>query len=505
MVLEMKATYRPYVFLAAGVLIGAVAFAALNKSALAQKTYEYQPLQRTASMPVAPQLESGDLKSLDQFYAELSDYAGEAVVHITVNGESRGRVSMTQGGEGSGFILSSDGWIVTNDHVVRTANEVTVVLADGRELSGKVTRANDESLDIALVKVDAKNLPVLKFANSDGVRPGQMVIAVGSPFGLENTVTFGHVSATGRLGMAGDGVQAPRVYTGMIQTDAAINPGNSGGPLININGEVIGVNTSIHSTSGSNSGIGFAIPANIVRVVANELINTGKFDRGLLGVIPRDLKPFEIKERNGLVGAYISEVPAGNGADKAGIKPGDVIVKIDDERVANEVDLRVALYKRSPEDTVSVTYVRDGGEKVAKLKLVAPVQVAQQPQRDERVSPFGEMPNFPEFPDFPQQQPQRPKLGVYLYDVDEATREQYKLPNGLDGAVIYRVAEGSVAEAAGLKPGDVITRLGDKKITTSENVMEAMNGFKLGQEVSVEYVRIEQEKAVERTKRVRLK
>jgi serine protease Do len=290
----------------------------------------------------------------------------------------------------------------------------------------------------------------------------------------------------------------------VIQTDASINPGNSGGPLINVKGEVIGVNTSIYSTSGASAGIGFAIPANVVRTVSNELIKTGKFDRGLMGIEPRDLKPFEVKERNGLVGALVQRVVPGDGADKAGLKPGDVITKIDDEKITNEIDLRVALYKRAPSQKVDVTYVREGDERSATLTLKAP-QVAekQQPQPQiDRNNPFREMPNFPEVPEFSNG---RPKLGVYLYEVDETSREQYSLPNGLEGAVIYRISPGSIAEKSGFKPGDVITALGSNKVTSSEDVVNAMNGAEAGQEITVKYTRVVDGRAVERSVKVTLK
>jgi serine protease Do len=454
-------------------------------------------MQQTSSVHQPPTAPSSDLKALDQFYAELSEYASEAVVHVRAGG--RDRSGMVQSGDGSGFVLTEDGWIVTNDHVVSRSNEVTVVLADGRELPGKVHRTGDPNLDVAMVKVEAKNLPVLKFADSNTVKPGQIVIAVGSPFGLENTVTFGHVSAIGRLGQAGDGWSEVRYYSGMIQTDASINPGNSGGPLINVNGEVIGVNTSIYSTSGASAGIGFAIPSNVVRAVANELSKTGKFDRGMLGLVPRDMKPFEVKER-GVMGAFVNQLAPGDAAEKAGIKVGDVIVGVDGEKVSNEIDLRVALYKRSPNDKVQVTYLRDGDQKTAQITLKAPEPVVAQNQRPQ--PQFREMPDFPQAPDFFNE---RPKLGVYLYDVDEATREQYGLPGGLEGAVIYRVAEDSLAEKAGLKTGDVIVAVNGTATKSGEAVVNAVSAAEVGKDLVIKYVRVEDGKAVERTARVRLR
>ena len=489
---------RTLLVLACGVVIGGAAIFAFQKNADTPELTYHAPL-RPASFQAEPGTISG-LKELDAMFTELSSFTSEAVVHIQVRPDRRQQFSGMMGGDGSGLIISANGWIVTNDHVVRDANEVNVILADGRELSGKVTRVNDDGLDIALIKVDAANLPVLEFADSDAVKPGQMVLAVGSPFGLENTVTFGHVSAIGRIGQASDGVQAPRQYSGMIQTDASINPGNSGGPLVNVDGLVVGVNTSIYSTSGSSSGIGFAIPSNIVRAVANEVIQTGKFDRGLLGVIPRDLKPYESRKLK-IVGAYIDSAEAA--AAKSGLKQGDVITRIGDRPVSNEVDLRVALYEKSPNDKVDVTYVREGKEHTTKVTLSAPQAVAQpqpQPEIQQQRPPMNEEPDLRNL--FPQE---RPMLGVFLYEVDETTRDQYGLPGGLDGALIYRVRQGSVAERAGLQIGDVIVALGDTKVTESQAVVEFINRAKLGDEVLVKFVRMENGKAVEKTVRIRLR
>lgn len=495
---------RPFVLATVGVIAVGGIVLALNKGAKSNGTLVYTPNLQPVSLGntegTAP-----SLKALDEMFTTLASTTSEAVVHIAVRPDRAERYAGQMGGDGSGLILTDDGWIVTNDHVVRSSSEVNVILADGRELKGKVTRVNDEQLDLALVKVDAANLPTLRFADSDSVKPGQMVLAVGSPFGLENTVTFGHVSAIGRIGMASDGFSAPRNYSGMIQTDASINPGNSGGPLINVDGHVVGINTSIYSSTGTSSGIGFAIPANVVRAVVNEVIQTGKFDRGLMGVEPRDLKPYEQKEWN-LMGAFVARLSSGGPAEKAGLQAGDVVTKIDGQAIRNEVDLRVALYEKSPKDQVEVTYVRDGSTKTTKLSLVAPQVVAsvepplQQTPPRQGQDPFGDMPDLRDL--MPQQ---RPTLGVYLYDVDETTREQYELSGGLAGAVIYRVRTDGLAARAGLKEGDVITMINAKKVTKAEDVMEAMSQAKSGEELIVKYVRMEDAKANERTVRIRLR
>jgi serine protease Do len=491
---------KPLLFVVVGIVLGVLAIAAWNQIRTPGSTLRYEPMKRTAQFQPSSSGAVSGLKALDQMYTELTSYASEAVVHIAVTTAGRGQAAGMPAGDGAGFIMTEDGWVVTNDHVVQRASEVTVVLADGRELKGKVHRADDPSLDIALIKIDATDLPTLKFADSDAVLPGQIVVAVGTPFGLENTVTFGHVSATGRIGQAGDGFSQTRPYSGMIQTDASINPGNSGGPLINVDGEVIGMNTSIFSTSGASAGIGFAIPANVVNAVASEMIATGKFDRGLMGLYPRDMKPYEMKDKK-TMGAYVAQVQPGDPAEKAGLKEGDVITKVNDDVIDSETDLRIALYKRSPDDRVNVTYVRDGRTRTAELTLKAPPvqQLVQQPQQR---MPEGEVPDMREF--FRDQQP-RPMLGVFIEDLDDTTREQYDLPGGLAGAVIYVVQEDSYAQKAGLKVGDVITQIGDKKVTAAQQVVESLSTLRMGDEVVLKYVRIAEGKANERSVRIRFR
>ncbi|MCH8979773.1 MAG: trypsin-like peptidase domain-containing protein [Armatimonadetes bacterium] len=481
----------------AAAIVGTVVAAMSLGCGKPSETLVYEPIQRTASY-VEPSGNLPDLKTLDSMFADMAEDASEAVVHIAVPpGRRNGRIARPGGGEGSGFILTSDGWIVTNDHVVAAVDEVTVILADGRELVGKVTRTDDQQLDIALVKIDAVNLRTLTLADSNKVRPGQFAFAAGSPFGLENSVTFGHVSAIGRPGVAGDGFTQARRYSGMIQTDASINPGNSGGPLINIEGEVIGVNTSIFSSTGTSTGIGFAIPSNVVRAVADELIRTGKFDRGLIGVFPRDLKPYEISER-GFAGAYLLRVDPGNPAHDAGMRVGDVITKIGSAIVTNEIDLRVAMYRHSPKDKVQVTYRRDGDINTASVTLAAPtdLQAVQPPSRTP--NPFRD--RGPEL-----RQPRRPRLGLELFDVDDTARDQYGLPDGLEGAVVTVVVGGSLAEQAGLKEGDVIRQVDGEDVHGATGVSDFMSRANWGDEVVIAYMRITDGQQEERQVRIRLR
>jgi serine protease Do len=440
--------------------------------------------------------------SLEDAFVQLAETASKAVVHITtdtsgLNGGTSDR-GARGGGEGSGFVYRSDGWIVTNEHVVQGRDQVRVVLADGRELLGKVTPANDPQLDLAVVKVDVKDLPALALSPDKLVKPGQYAIAFGAPFGLENSVTVGHVSAVSRRGQINDPMSGvSRGYTGMIQTDASINPGNSGGPLLNIRGEVIGVNTSIYSTTGGNNGIGFAIPARVVREVANELISKGSFDRGLLGVEPRDLKPFELSQRKLSGGALLEGVPEESGAFKGGIREGDVVVKINEFDVVDELDLRIAAYRHSPGETVRVTYVRDGQVKIASVKLGKPSDLAQ-PQQDPRMRiPAPELPDFFNQP-FGEGRPQtpdraprtgKPRLGVSVQAVDATLRKQFSLPEGANGVVVVTVEPGSFAEKLGVKPGDLVVEIDGKRINAVADVAEAMSGVEWGDQVSLGFER----------------
>ena len=232
---------------------------------------------------------------------------------------------------GSGVIVRSDGYILTNDHVVGGADKVTVKLKDGREFQGIVSR--DPRSDLALVKIDARNLPAAKLGDSSKVKAGSWAIAVGSPFELDQTVTVGVVSAIGRQGVASDGDET-RFYPNLIQTDASINPGNSGGPLINIDGEVIGINTLIRASfDRGNIGIGFAIPVNTAKFVLDQLIEHGKVTRGYLGIKPTDVTPKGAERYGTKEGSLVQSVEVSSPADKAGVQVEDVIVEFDGKKM----------------------------------------------------------------------------------------------------------------------------------------------------------------------------
>lgn len=490
-----KSTLKmPVIMIAAGLTLGlGGVWAAMNQDAFKAKPNSGlllpEPVVRVASTVDPNSLST--LESLDMTFASIADQASRGVVSIK---SAMGR----NGGQGSGFIYRADGWIVTNDHVVGNAETVTVVLNDGREVEGKVRRADDDQVDLAMVKVDVTDLPVLRMADSDMVRPGQFALAVGSPFGLENSVTVGHISALGRGSEVYDQQFGPRGYTGMIQTDTTINPGNSGGPLLNIQGDVIGVNSTIYSTTMQSAGIGFAIPSKVVKVVADELIETGKFDRGLIGAMIDDLKPFQKKELDVTGGAIVLGTEPGTPAYDAGLRENDVITRIDGTPLNDQMDLRLALYERSPSDTVEVTYKRDGAIKSTKLTLSAPTRVANNAQPQQQV-PQGFEDLFRQFggPDMrergqggPQMDQSRPvQLGVTIREADPTVIEQFKLPEGTKGVVIMSIAPGSFAARSGLQPGDVIQSINGNPVTSAEGVGREVSKLRWGQRITIEYLR----------------
>lgn len=356
---------------------------------------------------------------------------------------------------GSGVIVRSDGYILTNDHVVGEADLVKVTLKDGRQFEGKVTR--DPGSDLAIVKIDANNLPAATLGDSSKVKAGSWAIAIGSPFGLSNTVTVGVISATGRSEVASDGSQA-RFYPNLIQTDASINPGNSGGPLVNLNGEVIGINTLIRTSMGvGNIGIGFAIPSNTAKFVIERLIKHGKVVRGFLGVVPNDLTP-EDKDRYGVnEGALVTSVETGSPADKAGIQVEDVIVEIDGKKVASELDLRQIVEAIPPGKNVKVVVVRD------KKRLTLTAKIGERP--DTVASVPGET---------------KGSLGFDVAELTPTLAQKYNLSPKAKGVVVTSVQPGSGAERAGLQPGDLITKVEGKPITSLSDFKSAVKGVKSG-------------------------
>lgn len=347
-----------------------------------------------------------------------------------------------QHGLGSGVIVSADGMILTNAHVVKDADEIKVTLGDKRSFKAKVIGADPES-DVAVVKIDAKDLPTAKFADSDKLRVGEIVIAVGNPFGFNQTVTSGIVSAKGRSNV---GIID---YEDFIQTDAAINPGNSGGPLVNIEGEVVGITTAIASRSGGYQGIGFAIPSNSAKLIMDDLVKTGKVRRGLLGVNIQDVTDSLAKSfgSTGTGGALVSQVIEGGPADKAGIKAGDIILKYNSEPVTGAAQLKNLVGRQKPGSTAKLTVFRNKET----LELTAHITE----RTKEAIASAMPSSSTPESSN---------ELGIEIGNVSASSSERLGLKNG-NGVEVKDMSPDGYGARMGLKPGDVILEVDGKSIS----------------------------------------
>jgi serine protease Do len=361
-----------------------------------------------------------------------------------------------QQGLGSGVIVSADGYVLTSNHVVAGAEEITVRLADDREFDAKVI-GNDPPTDIALIKIEAAGLPVAVLGDSDKAEVGDWVLAVGAPLGLQKTVTAGIISATGRanVGIAD--------YEDFIQTDAAINPGNSGGPLVNLRGEVIGINTAIASRSGGYMGIGFAVPSNMARDVMNRLREKGEVVRGWLGVSIQNLSK-ELAGSMGLEsaqGALVNEVFAGGPAGKAGVKAGDVIVQYNGKPVKDVIELRTAVAWTEPGKKVDMVVLRGGKRETLSVQME---RRGDQPQLAR--GQHGGGPGAPaEIKD----------LGIQVADLTPETAQRYGYEEG-QGVLITEADPAGLAAKAGLEPGMLILQVGGKPVRSVAQFKEALQG-----------------------------
>jgi serine protease Do len=358
-----------------------------------------------------------------------------------------------QMGEGSGVIVDAKGYILTNYHVVAGAEKISIHLFDGRELKGTV-RGTDSKTDLAVVHVEAAGLPGATLGDSDKLQVGEWAIAVGSPFGLEETVTVGVISAKGRSGL-GTGT-----YEDFIQTDASINPGNSGGPLVNIDGEVIGINAMIIQPG---QGIGFAIPINLAKTIMVELIKTGKVIRPWVGIGLQDItsdlmKFFNLKEK---AGALISQVYGGSPAEKAGLKAGDAVIEIDGVKVTNSQDVVREVLKKQVGQKVNFVILREG--KRTEISLTT----AQMPEKIGEREPV---------------KPAREWFGLRVSNVTPDIAKQLGLTK-TEGVVIVGVEPNSVAQRAGLKAGDIISEINRQKVFNENDYRSVMEKTKPDQDV----------------------
>jgi serine protease Do len=353
---------------------------------------------------------------------------------------------------GSGVVISTDGYILTNNHVVQNARTIQVKANDGRTYSGKVI-GTDPATDVALVKIEANNLQPITFADSNEAQVGDVVLAIGDPFGIGQTVTEGIISAKNRQGVSDDG----NSDEDFIQTDAAINPGNSGGPLVDTDGRLVGMNTAILSRSGGNQGIGFAVPSNLCRWVADSLIKNGKVERAMLGVTIQPLSPELAKAMNTsrTSGALVSDVTPNSPADQAGIKSGDVVVQFDNKPIGDFNQLKLMVAESAPGKAVPIQIDRGGQT----LNLTVTLKELSQGGTLAKNEPSGNGNGTDN----------DALHGVGVADLDHDTRQELNVPNNVHGAVITEVDPSSAAYEAGLRQGDVIEEINHQAVRSAED------------------------------------
>ncbi|MCM8770541.1 MAG: Do family serine endopeptidase, partial [Candidatus Omnitrophica bacterium] len=436
---------------------------------------------------------SSQAKSLEEIFVSVAESAGKAVVSIsteTAEGGERfyfrgpgspfgeddffrrffedffGELPLPQYrsrriGLGSGTIIDSEGYILTNEHVVANADKITVKLSDGREFKAEV-KGTDPRSDLAIIKINAKNLPVATLGDSDNLKIGQWAIAIGNPFGfvLENpepTVTVGVISALHRS--LGKVFQRSRDYSDLIQTDAAINPGNSGGPLVNLNGEVIGINVAIFTTSGGYEGVGFAIPINNAKRIIRRLIEGKKVIYGWLGVSVQDLdenlaKYFGLPDKNGVL---VTKVLEGSPAQKAGVKESDVIKKFDQKTINNVKELLAIVGATEAGKKVKMTVIRD------KRELNLDIEVGERP---EKIEEFGE-----------EGRTSQAWRGMEVQTLTSSLARRFGLGEE-EGVVVTAVKPNSPADEAGIVPGDVILEINKVPVRNIEDYNKITSGLK---------------------------
>lgn len=437
------------------------------------------------------------LTALDQAMEAVAAKVTPAVVNVAVTAKTSGDSNITVNGEpmqnlppglqqffgpmfggqqapqqqiehgvGSGIIISPDGYIVTNDHVVDGATNIKVTLHDRRVLNARVIGV-DKLTDLAVIKVDAKDLPTVVWGDSTKLQPGQTVLAFGSPFGyFQFSVTRGIVSAVDRANPYSDD---PRKPGNFIQTDAAINPGNSGGPLVNAHGELVGINTFIISNGGSFAGAGFAIPSQIVRATAEQLIAHGKVEHGYLGISINDVTPdnahfFKLQDATG---AIVSQVTPDSPASQGGLKTGDVISEVNGHRIQNAGDLQVTVSEMSPGTKIAVQVVRDGRPETLNLTVGSfhgKNEVASNDSGDGSNSG---------------------KLGLAVADLTPDARQQANVPDQVHGVVVENVRPGSPADDAGIQPGDVIAEVNRQPASSASQFVDEVHKAPSGQDLLV--------------------
>ncbi len=433
----------------------------------------------------------GALLSLDHAMEALAARVTPAIVNVTVTSKTSANMSDgddSQGdmqqfnpfgqfgmpmqpqqphiehGLGSGVIISPDGYIVTNNHVVDGAVDVNVTMSDRRILPAKVV-GTDPLTDLAVIKVNATDLPSVPWGDSTQLHPGQTVLAFGNPFGFRFTVTRGIVSALNRPNPSASDRRKPGQF---IQTDAAINPGNSGGPLVNAHGEVIGINTFLISSNGSFSGMGFAIPTQIVRPTVENLIKFGKVSHGYMGigisdVTPENSKFFDLKKSEG---ALVTQVEPNSPGAKAGLKTGDVITQLDGKAVNDAGELQVEVGQKRPGTTIKLEVIREG--KTVHVPVTLEAMDKRSGDEESASTEHG-----------------KPRWGLGLADLTADTRDQLQAPKDMRGAVVGNVQPGSPADNAGLRKGDVILEVNRHSVQSASDAAQELGKVPKGQDALV--------------------
>ena len=471
--------------------VSLVAIAALA-SAVTYEAAKPAAARAATAAPAASPLDDssvGTLLSLDQAMETLAARVTPAIVNVAVTSHSKvdaddqqqqeipddiqrffgpgfgphGRQQpQIEHGIGSGVIISPDGYIVTNNHVIDGAVDIRVTMSNRKIMKAKLIGA-DPLTDLAVIKVDGGSLPSIPWGDSTELHPGQTVLAFGNPFGFRFTVTRGIVSALNRPNPFSDNARKPGEF---IQTDAAINPGNSGGPLVDARGEVVGINTFLVSSSGTFSGMGFAIPTQIVKPTVDELIRDGKVTHGYMGIGISDVTPENAKffDVNDASGAVVTQVEPDSPAGKAGLKVGDVITELDGKKVSDAGELQVEVGQKRPGTTIKLEVMRDGKD------VNLPVTLEAMGSRDKGGDEVGENDHG------------KMHWGVGLSDMTPDLRQQLQAPRDVHGAVIQQVQPGSSADNAGLQRGDVIMQVNRHDVQSASDVQQALAGVPKGKD-----------------------
>jgi serine protease Do len=452
----------PVLLLALVASLSAPAFSqtAISPPQIARELSEAFAATAKATMPAVVSIKIEKIVTARPGFGDSNDTGGpEDFLRRFFGAPSEGRSPQRflERGQGSGFIISRDGYILTNNHVVGNVDRMTVTLQDGRTFTNAKVIGTDPATEVALIKIEGDNFPVLPLGDSERLEVGDMVMAIGNPFGLSGTVTVGVISAVGRTGI---GIAA---YESFIQTDAAINPGNSGGPLVDLNGRAIGINTAIVSESGGYMGIGFAIPINMARTVADQLRKTGKVIRGYMGFYGQDVTP-EIAQSLGLQrpqGAIIAQVERDSPAAEAGLQPGDVVLEMNGNPIENYDAFRNAIAALRPGTAVQLLIWRDG--KTLEQTVTLGERPAERGQAKQQQQPPS--------PRTPQET--RQSLGLEVQNVTRNLAQRFGYQPG-EGVIVTAITPEGPASNAGIRPGDLIVSVNRQPVPSVERFAAAV-------------------------------